>query len=509
MARLTYRFPSLDSISKVAYEGIPGLKFDRSSPVLAGYIDALEAVGIDVKKEWPDLFTFNHGPIEHAAIRPYQLEGVNWILNTLTTHRAAILADDMGLGKTRTAIYTITQLPYVRSCLIVAPANVLYQWQEEAAQFGLKTHVLGPKSNKKFASAWELLEAGGHHIFITSYQMSVKALDIWPFVPDMFIFDEPHMFFRGRSNKIAWALKEYTQQSKYRLACTGTPMFNKPADMWFLLFILFTNRFGKAKEFDARYCDGKQGTYGWTNSGASNLPELKQRLTHYMLRRTTEDVKLQLPPLTTSFRWVEASATAKAAMMKVTSGGPAIDEALRACLDEKVSTAVEVALEMQPCVVFTYYRHHAEKIAAEIEAGGGKAIALHGGISAQERHGAVKLCASQGASIVATIDSMGTGTNLQGVSSNMVFHTIERSPKKTHQAIKRTHRSGQDKPGKAVFIAMRDAMDEIVSEQVVKRLGHWEELMGRDTMNNDLEPALKTDDATEDEILRSIYEAMK
>lgn len=511
MARLTHRWNSIEEVPKLAFENIPGLLFDKRNPVVMGYADALSLLNIDISKAWPSL-TKNTQLTFHPELplRKYQEEGVNFVYNTLVQNSGCILADDMGLGKTRTAIYTASQLPNCNHILITTPANVMYQWAEEAAIFKLPSHVLGPPSKgKKFAQAWKNAELGLQSIYITSYNLSNKALDAFPTPPQCIILDEPHTCLRGRTGKWAWALSDHMNLIRYRLATTGTPMFNQPRDLWFILFLLFRNRFGKAKEFDARYCDGKQGTYGWENKGATNLDELRRRLSHYMLRRTTEDVALQLPPLTTSFKYIEATPQAQAAMMKVTSGGPAVDEALRACLDAKVDTAVETALEMEPCIVFTYHRHHADEIAAKIEKSGGKAISFHGGIGAHIRHNMVKMCAQTRTTVVCTIDSMGTGTNLQGITSDMVFHTIERSPKKTHQAIKRTHRSGQDKPGRAVFLVMKDAMDEIIKDTVLTRLDTWEKLMGRDTMNKDVGDAMTMDQNTEDEILRQIYASMK
>ncbi len=509
MARITYRFqepPSLDPSL------IPGVKVSPDKMVVAGHPDALDVLGVNIYKEWPHLkeekYTVNFNT---DALRKYQQVGTQWLVNTLTRESGAILADDMGLGKTRTAIYTASMLPRCNHILVVCPAGVVYQWADEASVFKLPSHILGPPSKgKRFAEAWSKASSGMQSIYITSYNLAEKALKAFPHPPQCVIFDEPHMVFRGRTNKWAWAVKEQTEEVPYKLACTGTPMFNQPRDMWFILFILFGMRFGKAKDFDKRYCDGKQGTYGWENKGASNLGELKRRLSHYMLRRTTEDVALELPPLTTSFRWVEASVKAQAAMMKATGGANATDEALHACLDEKIALTVETACELQePVVVFTYHRHHADEIASKMEEEGKSCVSIHGGLSVTERHNLIQQCTQSGTSVAATIDSCGTGVNMQGVASKGIFHTIERSPKKTHQAMKRLHRSGQNMPVHWVFIAMKDAMDEIVVDSVVKRLDYWQELMGKDAMEENVGSAIRTNEELETEALKAIYESMK
>jgi len=48
--------------------------------------------------------------------------------------------------------------------------------------------------------------------------------------------------------------------------------------------------------FAVRYCEGKQGYWGFEAKGASNLVELKSRISRYFLRRTKEEVLKELPP---------------------------------------------------------------------------------------------------------------------------------------------------------------------------------------------------------------------
>jgi SWI/SNF-related matrix-associated actin-dependent regulator 1 of chromatin subfamily A len=483
---------------------IPGLKVDYQSGLINGSVDALEAAGADVQSIIKE-YTSVEVP-GHPSIRPYQLQGAEWCLRTAKQHRGAILADDMGLGKTRTALWASANVPFNHSTLIVAPANVAHQWKEEAAQFSIEAEVLGAKAKHK--AQWAKLKATKTGYYIVSPNLSEEALDC--FQPVAIILDEPHLYMRGRTNQWGWALAEHMKLINWRIACTGTPMYNTPRDLWFLLFCLFGMRFGKAKEFDARYCDGKQGTYGWENSGASNLGELKKRLSHYMLRRTLEDVAMELPPITTSFRWVPATKEAQAAMLQSHGSAQGVDGALDKCLNSKIEEVVTTALTLQaPCVIWTYHPHHATTIAQLVEQGGKSCVPIHGQQSVQERHNLIRQAAEKGWSIVATIDAAGTGVNMQGVASTAIFHTIQRIPKKTHQAMKRLHRSGQKNPVHCIFIAMRDAMDEIVVDTVIKKLDYWNALMGEDDVESNVGGAVRMTKESEDAILRAIYEEMQ
>lgn len=487
---------------------IPGLRVDYQFCWIEGSPDALEAGGAVVDDLCKAIYKDLQLP-RMEQLRDYQQDAVEWILNTCNQYKGAILADDMGLGKTRTAIAATLNIPKLWSTLIVAPASVSHQWKEELKVFGKPATILGPKNTHK--KEWFELEHGeSGGTFIVSPNLSEKALDSFTIPPTALILDEPHMYLRGRTNKWGWALANHIHNINYRIACTGTPMYNTPRDLWFLLFLLFGMRFGKAKEFDARYCGGKQGTYGWENSGATNLPELKKRLSHYMLRRTLEDVKLELPPITTSFRWVQSTTEAQAAMLQSHGSAQGVDGALDKCLTAKIDETVETAIACAgPVVVWTYHPHHANAIAQLMEQSGKQCVSIHGGMSVENRHFVIKQAALNQWSIAATIDSCGTGVNMQGVASTAIFHTIQRIPKKTHQAMKRLHRGGQKHPVHCIFIAMRDAMDEIVVDTVIKKLDYWNALMGEDDVESTVGGAVRSNKESEDAILRAIYEEMQ
>lgn len=484
---------------------IPGLHVDWQAGSIEGAPDALEAAGVDVKQIVQAIHNPELQAVLPQTIREYQGKGAQWIYETCKQYKGAILADDMGLGKTRTALWASTLIPYNHYTLIVAPASVAHQWKEEAQCLGLSATILGAKAKHK--KEWETLKKQSG-IFIVSPNLSEEALSGGS--PTSLILDEPHMYLRGRSNKWGWALADSMKQINWRIACTGTPMYNTPKDLWFLLFLLFGMRFGKARDFDVRYCDGKEGTYGFIRDGASNIPELKKRLSHYMLRRTLADVQLELPPITTSFRWVKCTTEASAAMLQSHGSAQGVDGALDKCLNAKVDEVVQTALTLdEPCVIWTYHPHHADCIASLLEQSGKHCVAIHGGQSVKERHSLIQQAAANQWSIAATIDSSGTGVNMQGVASTAIFHTIQRIPKKTHQAMKRLHRSGQTNPVHCIFIAMRDAMDEIVVDTVIKKLDYWNELMGSDDVEENVGSALRPNKETEDAVLRAIYEEMQ
>lgn len=78
----------------------------------------------------------DESPVYKAGnnLRPYQLEGLNWLLFSWYNSHNCILADEMGLGK------TIQSLAFVDAVhkygirgpfLIIAPLSTIPNWQRE------------------------------------------------------------------------------------------------------------------------------------------------------------------------------------------------------------------------------------------------------------------------------------------------------------------------------------------------------------------------------------------
>src|SRR5688500_5132276 len=76
---------------------------------------------------------------------------------------------------------------------------------------------------------------------------------------------------------------------------TGTPLTNRPRDLFVLLQLARHPMAKSFLTFAKRYCAAVHNGYGWVTDGASNLDELRVQLHGVMLRRTKDKV-LDLPP---------------------------------------------------------------------------------------------------------------------------------------------------------------------------------------------------------------------
>ena len=84
--------------------------------------------------------------IVNGTMRPYQLEGLNWLIALYDTGINGILADEMGLGKT---LQTIALLAYLAAYkgiwgphLIIVPTSTMLNWECEFKRFCPSMKVL-------------------------------------------------------------------------------------------------------------------------------------------------------------------------------------------------------------------------------------------------------------------------------------------------------------------------------------------------------------------------------
>jgi SWI/SNF-related matrix-associated actin-dependent regulator 1 of chromatin subfamily A len=124
---------------------------------------------------------------------------------------------------------------------------------------------------------------------------------------DLLICDEAHYLKTPDSKRtIAVCGSERKIQSgivaRRRLMLTGTPILNRPIELWPLLHYLDPASWPKFWTYAQRYCGAYQDAYGWHFDGASNLEELNRRLrASVMIRRMKADVLTELPA---KQRWV-------------------------------------------------------------------------------------------------------------------------------------------------------------------------------------------------------------
>lgn len=452
---------------------------------------------------------------EVSRLRDYQQDGVTQLYGTMLKSGGALLADDLGLGKTLQAI-TLMKM-FKGRIFVVCPAYVRETWREELAKWGeTSVAILGPMKTKADTKEWE--SAHEKRVIVTSYEMAGKAREmcLGGRAPELLVMDEAHLL-KGRKTKRSQNVVDVGVLTPYKLAMTATPMWSRPRDFYRILNVLFGRRFGSGFEFDLAYSGGHINEYGGLeNRGATRTDELKLRLSYYMVRREKKDVLKELPPLTRQVIWVDPTSTATLAMQRaiLTKDGGGMVSALQATLADKMEAAMELAEQAKRFLMFTYRKDHARYMAQTLaEDRDTPCVCVTGDLGTQERMAQVNLAKSKGWGVVATIDSLGAGMNLQGVASTGIMHSIDWVPAKMVQAEGRIHRMGQTENVHWIYIAMKESMDSIVVSNVVNKMDQWHAIMGRDgttqlrnALGDHVDGAGAKD--AEDAALKAIYDSM-
>ncbi len=493
---------------------IPGTKYDTVRQSLVGPVDAIAVLAQRLGKKIPE--PPQYPPLMNdkwlTPLREYQVDGVSWVKHHLELDGSALLADDMGLGKTAQAITSWLIMGMPSPLLVVCPGSVRETWKRQLNKWAkLDPYLVTGKAS------WENQKASTAQVLVSSYEMA-KQVPEWLY-PQFLIIDEAHNL-RGRGAVRSRKLLETAKATPTKLALTGTPMWSRPRDMWMLFNILFGYRFGNADEFDIAYCGAYWDRWGGKkNTGVTRPEELKLRMQYVMKRRLKREVAKELPPVIREVRWVPGTKRAKEKLRQAVAsvGGNRMHDALEATLDDKLDVAVETAVDFgTPVVMFTWMKTHARLLQVKMEEAGMKTYLIDGDVPHKQRDILIAKAAEENAtgkqvSLVCTIDSVKEGVDgLQFVTSNAVFHSLDYLPIKVAQTISRLDRIGQKEPVTAIFIAMRDSADQLVTQTVLDKLDQWLKLFGVDD-NSKLTEAFKKTDEREMEqmILKQMYEEFK
>jgi SWI/SNF-related matrix-associated actin-dependent regulator 1 of chromatin subfamily A len=234
---------------------------------------------------------------------PYQKAGV---LAGLAGGGRMLLGDEMGLGKSCQSLLIVEcgfgPQEILRSSsegpalvLCVAPKSMVYEWACEAKRWApsFKTRML--RTKREAVIACELLASGAveHGIVIVSWGLFPLIVEELrkPKWSGM-ILDEDHAAKETTSNRTRAQL-EIGMGVPLKLGLSGTPMLNRPMELWPLLHFLDPVAFPSPLAFGKRY-GGPMDVRGRFR-GASRTAELQEVLKSYMVRRMKKNVMPELP----------------------------------------------------------------------------------------------------------------------------------------------------------------------------------------------------------------------
>jgi hypothetical protein len=235
--------------------------------------------------EWPAQETL-------VPLFPYQREGM---LHLAITERA-LLADEMGLGKTIQAIAAcvlLHRLGKVRRVLVVTPASLKTEWEEQIRRFCALDYQIVFGGKMKRLKAYSAGTGQPFFTIVNYEQMVSDALDVNArLVPDAVMLDEAQRI-KNWNTKTAQAVKRL--RSRYAFVLTGTPIENRIDELHSLMDFLNPSVLGPLFRFNR---DFYQLDDRGRPAGYRNLDLLHQRIRPFMLRRRKAEVETELPERT-------------------------------------------------------------------------------------------------------------------------------------------------------------------------------------------------------------------
>lgn len=220
-----------------------------------------------------------------GRLTPFQEEGLAFLLRS----DRCLLADEMGLGKTVQALAMLAETG-AYPALVVAPPHLMHNWQNEIARFvqkadgtPLRVHVIRGLKPYPLPQADIYLM---HYLLLRGWKESLPQAAI-PTV----IFDEVQELRHSGTEKYS-AASLLAEKAGRVVGLSGTPIYNRGAEIWNVVNILDFHFLGDYESFTREWC------YGYGNQIVAKPDLLGQKLRDegMMLRRTKQEVLKELPP---------------------------------------------------------------------------------------------------------------------------------------------------------------------------------------------------------------------
>lgn len=208
----------------------------------------------------------------------------------------ALLCDEMGTGKSvQYLMYLHRNRPERLPAVVACPASLKFNWRAEAAMhLGMRSEILdglSPPSRQRFSNTTSLV--------IVNYDI----LHAWlPYLESLGIksvgLDEAHYLCNPEARRTI-AAKTLCEGKRSVVAITGTPLTNRPIELWTIMNIVRPEVFPSRFLYGQEFCGAEPDNHGgWSYRGATNLQKLHETIKPYMIRRLKAEVLPQLPSKT-------------------------------------------------------------------------------------------------------------------------------------------------------------------------------------------------------------------
>ena len=459
---------------------------------------------------------------EGLELLPFQKAGVAYAAKR--TH--VLIGDEMGLGKTIQAIALAGLMPAQARILVICPASLRLNWKREWQKWDVHGRSVEVAGRKGWPACQVVIL---NYDVVTKYAAELRASE-W----DLVVCDEAHYMKNPKARRTQMVLGHEAKDpqasvdripAKRGVFLTGTPILNRPIELWTLVNVLDPAGLGRSFfGFAARYCGACHNGYGWDFSGASNLEELQERLRLAgMVRRLKSEVLAELPPKRRqvielaangaealvsrqnelSARYEKRMEELEAAVELAKAGTDeeweqalrALNEGRGAAFAEMAETALALGVAKVPHVIefieetlgeqekVVIFAQHHKVIDALMDAFAQSAVRLRGDDSLEARQRAVDRFQSDPTCtvFVGSIHAAGVGITLTA-ASRVLFAELDWVPANLSQAEDRLHRIGQSNSVLVQHLVFDNSLDARMAHAIVAKQDVIDRALNREAL---------------------------
>lgn len=429
------------------------------------------------------------------SLFPFQSEGVEF----LCQRKASFLADEMGLGKTIQVI-AYTNVINPEKILVICPSALKINWSLEFQRFS--TNNYNTKIIFTGKDEIEVLD----DLIIASYDIVARNIEKFTSLEfDLIVIDESHYIKDFKTKRCKSVLK---LNAEFKVALTGTPILNKPIEIFETLKWLNPTIFPNFFRFAERYCSNIKH-YGFYSieewSGANNLDELQQILTDtILLRRHKIDVLPQLPEKTRQIIKIDGLSIARKEQYselfekieKISKEQDKkrekVGEFIRVLAIERHKLGVEkvkftakyvedILCNTNKVVVFVHHLDVLDLLDEHFQKNKIECVKFSGRMKPEEKQFSIERFQNDDnvKVILATIRTASVGITLTAANT-VVFHELDFTPGLMLQAEDRVHRIGQKQNVLIQHIVFDGGVDSILAKILLRKQNIFNQMFNDD-----------------------------
>lgn len=409
-------------------------------------------------------------------LRPYQKDGIRYLMSLHDYGFGGILADEMGLGKTLQTIGYIQALKEEKPVLIITPKAVLYNWEKEIRKFSTLPCKVIDNNKEEREKIISNIEKNKKVLYCISYDTFKRDEALFQDIRFATIVLDEAQSIKNSFSKRHQALLGL--KATNRLALTGTPLENSPFDLWSIFDFLMPGYLGDEKDFQS-FLDGKD-----------SAKKLATLLRPFLLRRRKDDVLKDLPSKSEDNVLINMSESERMLYLayldkaRALSGENKISilasltRLRQLCVDPSsflenfpTSTKLEYTVDLvrenlengHKAIIFSSFKSALLDLKDLLDEENINAGLITGDTSAKDR---LALCEDFNTKddikvMLVSLKAGGVGLNLIGADT--VIHLDPWwNPQAENQATDRAHRIGQTRPVTVLRLIMRDTVEEKV-----------------------------------------------